>query len=138
MDDVAYQMLNKDLCDRLRLLFFGNLYQDWSEFVLSDLGIFQYEKVEFSAASRGFGCRADIDAYLALHACREAFHAEQPVPEVLAQLAATGLHALDNAWIASRRNRLLYQIGEHLEKQKDWALAQQVYAGEKRTDAGCI
>ncbi|BBB59680.1 Fanconi-associated nuclease 1 homolog [Undibacterium sp. KW1] len=129
VDDVAYQVLNKDLCDRLRLLFFGNLYQDWSEFVLSDLGIFQYEKVEFSAASRGFGCRADIDAYLALHACREAFHAEQPVPEVLAQLAATGLHAVDNAWIASRRNRLLYQIGEYLEKQKDWALAQQVYAG---------
>ncbi|MFZ6759133.1 VRR-NUC domain-containing protein [Undibacterium sp. Ji50W] len=129
LDDVAYQVLNKDLCDRLRLLFFGNLYQDWSEFVLSDLGIFQYEKVEFSAASRGFGSRADIDAYLALHACREAFHAEQPVPEVLAQLAATGLHALDNAWLASRRNRLLYQIGEHLEKQKDWALAQQVYAG---------
>jgi len=129
LDDVAYQVLNKDLCDRLRLLFFGNLYQDWSEFVLSDLGIFQYEKVEFSAASRGFGCRADIDAYLALHSCREAFHAEQPVHEVLAQLAATGLHALDNAWIASRRNRLLYQIGEHLEKQKDWALAQQVYAG---------
>ncbi|MBC3911346.1 VRR-NUC domain-containing protein [Undibacterium umbellatum] len=129
VDDVAYQVLNKDLCDRLRLLFFGNLYQDWSEFVLSDLGIFQYEKVEFSAASRGFGKRADIDAYLALHACREAFHGEQPVPEVLAQLAATGLHALDNAWLASRRNRLLYQIGEHLEKQKDWALAQQVYAG---------
>ncbi|WP_423031129.1 VRR-NUC domain-containing protein [Undibacterium sp. Ji42W] len=129
LDDVAYQVLNKDLCDRLRLLFFGNLYQDWSEFVLSDLGIFQYEKVEFSAASRGFGKRADIDAYLALHACREAFHAEQPVPEVLAQLAATGLHALDNAWLASRRNRLLYQIGEYVEKQKDWALAQQVYAG---------
>ncbi|MFZ6642170.1 VRR-NUC domain-containing protein [Undibacterium sp. TC4M20W] len=125
--DVAYQIVNKDLCDRLRLLFFGNLYQDWSEFVLSDLGIFQYEKVEFSAASRGFGCRADIDAYLALYACREAFHAEQPVPEVLAQLA--GLHDLDNVWLASRRNRLLYQIGEHLEKQKDWALAQQVYAG---------
>ncbi|MFZ6681689.1 VRR-NUC domain-containing protein [Undibacterium sp. Tian12W] len=127
LDDVAYQVVNKDLCDRLRLLFFGNLYQDWSEFVLSDLGIFQYEKVEFSAASRGFGCRADIDAYLALHACREAFHAELPVPEVLAQLA--GLHDLENAWIASRRNRLLYQIGDYLEKQKDWALAQQVYAG---------
>ncbi|MBC3921051.1 VRR-NUC domain-containing protein [Undibacterium sp. CY18W] len=128
LDDVAYQVLNKDLCDRLRLLFFGNLYQDWSEFVLSDLGIFQYEKVEFSAASRGFGSRADIDAYLALHACREAFHAAQPVPDVLAQLAATGLHALENAWLVSRRNRLLYQIGEHVEKQKDWALAQQVYA----------
>ena len=40
--------------DRLRLLFFGNLHQDWTEFVLSDLGLFRYEQVEFSSASRGF------------------------------------------------------------------------------------
>ncbi|MFX7878720.1 hypothetical protein ABTK13_20860, partial [Acinetobacter baumannii] len=25
------------LCERLRLMFFGNLRQDWSEFVLADL-----------------------------------------------------------------------------------------------------
>jgi len=28
------------LCDRLRLMFFGNLRQGWSEFVLADLGVF--------------------------------------------------------------------------------------------------
>lgn len=28
-----------ELCDRLRLILFGNLAQDWSEFVLADLGI---------------------------------------------------------------------------------------------------
>src|SRR5690606_22995650 len=32
-----------ELCERLRLLFFGNLRQDWSDFVLTDLGIFRYE-----------------------------------------------------------------------------------------------
>ena len=31
-----------DLCERLRLMFFGNLRQDWSEFVLADLGVFKY------------------------------------------------------------------------------------------------
>lgn len=60
------------LCDRLRLMFFGNLHQDWSEFVLADLGVFQYEKVAFGPSSRAFQQRADIDVYLALHACREA------------------------------------------------------------------
>ncbi|MFZ6658325.1 VRR-NUC domain-containing protein [Undibacterium sp. TJN19] len=124
--DSAYQVLNKALCDRLRLIFFGNLHQDWSEFVLSDLGIFQYEKVEFSPASRGFTSRADIDAYLALHACRELFHAAAPMSEVLAQLSEA---AIANSWLASRRNRLLFQVGEHLEKQKDWVLAHEVYAG---------
>ena len=30
--------------ERFRLMFFGNLHQDWSEFVLADLGVFQYER----------------------------------------------------------------------------------------------
>lgn len=30
----------RTLCERFRLMFFGNLRQDWSEFVLADLGIF--------------------------------------------------------------------------------------------------
>ncbi|MCH8619709.1 VRR-NUC domain-containing protein [Undibacterium sp. TS12] len=124
-DDMAYTILNKDLCDHLRLIFFGNLHQDWSEFVLSDLGIFQYEKVEFSVASRGFSCRADIDDYLALHACRVAFDEGKAIPEVLALLEQSNT---SNSWLASRRHRFLFQIGEHLEKQKDWALARQVYA----------
>jgi hypothetical protein len=42
-------------------MFFGNLHQDWSEFVLSDLGIFRYEAVALDAASRAFQSRADVD-----------------------------------------------------------------------------
>ena len=32
----VYHVRITALCDRLRLMFFGNLHQDWSEFVLSD------------------------------------------------------------------------------------------------------
>ena len=32
--DVLYSLTVMELCDRLRLMFFGNLHQDWSEFVL--------------------------------------------------------------------------------------------------------
>src|SRR6478735_8880633 len=52
--DYVYQLRIDALCERLRLLFFGNLHQDWTEFVLSDLSIYRYEKVEFSPASQGF------------------------------------------------------------------------------------
>lgn len=45
-----------DLCDRLRLMFFGNLHQDWSEFVLADLGIYTYEKS--SSAPNPVACAA--------------------------------------------------------------------------------
>ena len=70
-----YSLQVMPLCDRLRLMFFGNLYQDWSEFVLADLGIFTYEKVELHASSRGLRSRADLDGYLHLQAAREALEA---------------------------------------------------------------
>jgi hypothetical protein len=77
-----------DLCDRLRLMFFGNLYQDWSEFVLADLGIFTYEKVEFCADSRGLRSREDVDACLFLHQCQQRFEAGEPLAAIVEQVSA--------------------------------------------------
>jgi len=123
--DQVYQILSKPLCERLRLIFFGNFRQDWSEFVLSDLGVYQYEKVEFSAASRGFRSRRDIDDYLALQRCRERFHAREPAADVLRELNDG---ASDNDWLASRRDKLRFQIAQELERGADWDGALAVYA----------
>ncbi|MFP4905905.1 VRR-NUC domain-containing protein, partial [Paraburkholderia sp. BR14261] len=69
--DTVLLFASAPLCERLRLMFFGNLHQDWSEFVLADLGVFRYESVPFDHASRAFQRREDIDAYLALRDCRD-------------------------------------------------------------------
>ncbi|MDX1561263.1 MAG: VRR-NUC domain-containing protein, partial [Marinobacter sp.] len=42
------------LFDRVRLMFFGNLRQSWSDFVLVELGHQQYEPVTFTPDSRAF------------------------------------------------------------------------------------
>lgn len=122
--DVAFSILVKPLCDRLRLIFFGNLRQDWTEFVLSDLGVFKYEQVEFSSGSRGFRTRRDIDDYLALHQCKERFQAGEALDDVLQTLPAS---PFENDWINSRRERLIFQIAQQVEKQKDWANAIALY-----------
>lgn len=124
-DDLALRILVKPLCDRLRLLFFGNLHQDWTEFVLSDLGMFRYEQVEISDASRGFRSRADVDHYILLHACKERFYEGEDLGEVLRDLPD---HGFDNDWLVSRREKLLFQIGQGYEKLKDWDNAYAVYA----------
>ena len=124
-DEQVYHVAGKPVCERLRLIFFGNFRQDWSEFVLSDLGIYKYEKVEFSPSSRGFRTRRDIDDYLALQRCRERFLGNEPAAEVLKDLSAS---ACGNDWLASRRARLLFQIAQHLEKRQDWDGAFQVYS----------
>lgn len=122
----AYRILAQDLCDRLRLIFFGNFHQDWTEFVLSDLGIYQYEKVAFSPEARGFRKRRDIEDYLALHACRERFLSGADAAEVVRELPPA---ADDNEWLRSRREKLIFQIAQHLEQQRDWAQAQTLYLG---------
>ncbi len=123
--DCLYSILVKPLCERLRLIFFGNLRQDWTEFVLSDLGIFQYEQVEFSPASRGFRTRRDVDDYLALHQCKERFNASVSLEEILQALPDD---PFDNEWLNSRRERLMFQIAQHVEKQQNWTTAFDLYA----------
>lgn len=124
-DDLALRIHVKPLCDRLRLIFFGNLRQDWTEFVLSDLGLFRYEQVEFSPASRGFRERSDIEHYLVLHACRARFaDGVEPLEDIVRDVPQ---HAFHNDWLESRREKLLFQIGQQHEKQKDWTNAHAVY-----------
>lgn len=122
--DQVYHIVSKPLCDRLRLIFFGNFHQDWSEFVLSNLGIYRYEKVEFSPAARGFRSRRDIDDYLALHACRERFAAGEDPLQLARELPAP---ADDNEWLHSRRQKMLFQFGQQLEKLGNWAAAFELY-----------
>ncbi|SEJ09392.1 VRR-NUC domain-containing protein [Achromobacter sp. NFACC18-2] len=121
----VWRVMVGERCERLRLMFFGNLHQDWSEFVLADLGVFQYEAVPFDAASRAFQTREDVDCYLALHACRQALDEGAAVDELLraAQACASG-----NAWLEKRRAKVLLRIGQACERAQDWEAAQRVYA----------
>ncbi|QOQ77380.1 VRR-NUC domain-containing protein [Pseudomonas poae] len=124
LGDTLYSLSVMDLCDRLRLMFFGNLHQDWSEFVLADLGIYTYEKVAFCAESRGLRTRDDVHGFLFLHQCQQAFEAAEALDEVLAQVATL---TTDNPWLEKRRAKLLFQIGQYCERSAELALAAQIY-----------
>jgi len=113
LDDPLLTLAIGELIDRLRLMFFGNLHQDWVEFVLSDLGIFRYEQVELSAESRGFTRRDDVDTYIHLWNCRQRFEAGEPLTEVIEHIAQ--VHT-DNPLLLERRGKLLFRIGQHLER----------------------
>ncbi|MGE8186648.1 VRR-NUC domain-containing protein [Pseudomonas sp. NPDC086278] len=124
LHDRLFTLTIMTLCDRLRLMFFGNLYQDWSEFVLADLGIFTYEKVEFCAESRGLRCREDVDAGMFLHHCQQRLEAGEEVAVIVEQINAL---ELDNPWLQRRRAKLLFQLGQHCERVADFATAMSIY-----------
>jgi len=113
LDDKVFALCIDPLCERLRLMFFGNIHQDWSEFVLADLGIYRYEQVPFSSESRAFQSRADLDAYLQLQRSRERFDAGDDLAEVLADIPR---QPYANDWLESRRGKLLLRIAQQFER----------------------
>ncbi|SUD75848.1 VRR-NUC domain-containing protein [Pseudomonas putida] len=112
------------LCDRMRLLFFGNLYQDWSEFVLADLGVLRYEQVHSARGSRALQQRAEVDLAMALHQCAERLEQGDEPVSILGTLQ--GLHS-DNPWLARRHARLQFALGQQCERLGEWDQAMAVY-----------
>jgi tetratricopeptide (TPR) repeat protein len=126
-DDHVFHLAVAPLCERLRLLFFGNLHQDWSEFVLADLGVLRYEAVPFDGTSRAFQKRTDVDVFLALHALRDAIESADEPDALTALVEAAEGCASDNAWLQMRREKLLFAIGQQGERRRHWELALHVY-----------
>jgi len=112
-DDCVYGLLIHSLCDRIRLLFFGNCRQDWSEFVLADLGVWKYEKVELSSASHGLRSRDEVDHYLHLFALSERFENGEEADAIRKELPAP---AAENNWLEGRRAKLVFKLAQHYER----------------------
>lgn len=111
-------------CDRLRLMFFGNLRQDWSEFVLAELGHQRFEAVAFDDDSRAFRRPEEVDAYLALHRLRQRLDEG----EAVASLAEALPPAPANRWLAARRARLCIALGRQAEREGLACRALSLYA----------
>ncbi|HEY9104736.1 VRR-NUC domain-containing protein [Chitinimonas sp.] len=124
-EDALYWLTVMPVCERFRLMFFGNLHQDWSEFVLADLGIYDYEPVVLAPTARGFQQRADVDTYLQL-AEYQRLLAEG---ETEAALAGVREVPCANPWLEGRRRRLLHRFGQHYERLGELETALVLYQG---------
>jgi hypothetical protein len=123
--DRVYQLLVAALCERFRLMFFGNFRQDWSEFVLADLGVFAYEKIPAALQSPAFRSRTHIDAFERLYRCRQQLEGGIALAVVAAGMPAP---LEDCDWLEDRRQKLLYQIARAYEKSGDPSSALAVLA----------
>ena len=131
--DALYQVRIVPLCERLRLMFFGNFRQTWSEFVLADLGIFRYEKVSLEPLARAFQTREQIERFHAIYHCRELLAAQTALDEVLGAVPAPATGAA--AWIEAKRAKLLFHIGQLFEKEQQFPQALEVYASSQHPEA---
>ncbi|WP_447045302.1 VRR-NUC domain-containing protein [Vreelandella sp. H-I2] len=129
--DPIMRLQRMETCDRLRLMFFGNLRQDWAEFVLTALGLQRFETVPFTRHSRAFQTRNEVDAYLALHRLRERLDAGELPTELCREVPPRS----DNRWLDTRRARLLLQLGRDAERRGEPTLALTLYAEAGSSEA---
>lgn len=122
----AYYLDNQSIIRTLLLLFFGNAYQDLTEFVLQDLGLFRYENYPIDHQHRLFKSRAELDQYQQLVQLREQLETDTRT-ELLIQIAAQLPDASTNEKLQRRRARLVNHIAYELERAGEHLLAMQLY-----------
>lgn len=111
-------------CDRLRWLFFGNGYQDWSEFVLTELGLYQYEPVTFDERSRPVHKRTELETFWQLLECRQQWHEDESPEAVIEQLPP---EPEEQPWLARHYHRLLFKMARHWERTGELERARDSY-----------
>jgi hypothetical protein len=126
-----YRPLMTEHLQIYRLLFFGNLSQDLTQFVLTDLGLLTYENYEISADARLFRLRDVVDKTLLLHQLNENCHAavEENDGEALLKVAELLPDPNHEQALLRRKNRILNSIGRWFERQGDYPTALMIYEG---------
>lgn len=127
LDEQWLQLNCQGLFELLLLLYFGNRYQDQSQFVVSELGLQRFEKYPLDSSTQSFHTAEQLAAALELYQLANrwdnAVAAKQPLQP---QQYYHSIPALDdNTLLAYQRQKLLYKLARSAERQQmlDFAIA---------------
>ncbi|WP_028294566.1 VRR-NUC domain-containing protein [Oceanobacter kriegii] len=117
-----------------QLLYFGNLRQSLTEFVLRDLGVYRYPDVDIDGAARAFQSRAQIERHLGY------YQLMPEDPDALKSMSADALQALAKAYprdasdavLTRRVDRQLLNIARQLERLDETDAALSIYRQVRR------
>lgn len=126
----AYYLNNQPIINNLLLLFFGNAYQNLTEFVLQDLGLFKYENYFIDRQHRIFKSREELEQYQQLITLREQLELDSSLESVInieAQLPKIGA----TEKLQRRRDKLANHIAYRLERSGEDQLATLLYQTSK-------
>ncbi len=122
----AFYLDNQAIINNLLLLFFGNAYQNLTEFVLQDLGLLRYENYPIDHRHRLFKSREEVEQYWHLLQLREQLKLTDST-EALIQLATQLPAPCTSEKIQRRRAKLANQLAYELERIGEHRLAMELY-----------
>ena len=113
----VYEPLGAEHLELLKLLFFGNMHQDFTEFVLNDLGVKQFEGYLIDKDTRFFSRREIIDDTMQLYHLSELAYLsiESNDLEALLQIADMTI-LIDEPSLRRRRDKVVNRIARQLER----------------------
>jgi len=128
-DENILEVQQQSHFDLYRLCFFGNLYQDMTDFVLRDLGLTKFEEYNISRANLSFQSREQIEAHLQYYACVEQLDdvlsdTEEAIFSLHKQVP-TSLHS--DANLRRRVDRLNNNLARQLERLGHLEAALEIY-----------
>ncbi len=121
-----YYVDNHAIINTFLLLFFGNPYQNLTEFVLQDLGLYRYEKYIIDPQHRVFKNREELAQYQQLLLLREQLALAEDLNS-LEQIVLQLPNTFASAAMERRRARLINQLAYEFERYKQFDLAMQLY-----------
>ncbi|GAB3523922.1 VRR-NUC domain-containing protein [Photobacterium alginatilyticum] len=112
------QICHQQHLDTFLLLFFGNRYQDLSQFVLSDLGLNQFESYTIDKESRLFSDRRQIQQWLELSSLSDHYWQAKENKDQAEIVALTEVIPSACQWppLERRRQQLINHIARDLER----------------------
>ncbi len=122
----AWYLNNQSIISTLLLLFFGNAYQDLTEFVLQDLGLFRYENYTIDSHHRLFKSREELDQYQHLVQLRAELEVDSSI-STLFKIAAQLPPQCTTERLQRRRAKLCNQLAYALERANEHSAAMQLY-----------
>ena len=123
--------LRRDFLQLYKLLFFGNLTQDFTEFVLNDLGVTPFEKYPLPADASFFDSRWLIEETRQLYALNELSHdiVIESDPTAMAEFVQLLPERYINDRLGRRHDRIVNRIARQYERLGALDDAMLLYAG---------
>ena len=116
--DSLLRILHGDEYLVCQMLFFGNLNQSMTDFVLRDLGLYQFESYNIDPGHRPYRSTLEIQQHWLLYQLQTLFElSDISDPAVLNQLIAIIPHDIESSSPAYRKSeRLRYHLARQLER----------------------
>ena len=123
------QLLRGDQYLRCQMLFFGNLNQSMTDFVLRDLGLYQFETYSIDADHRPYRDAVEIEQHWLAYLAESLFELiDREDPSALLELCAALPDDIEPRSPAYRRSeRLRYEIARQLERLDELDSALDLY-----------